>query len=208
MNGTVELLYNNITFDGGAYCRDLGPSSVGKSIVSKNTLQTGHLITQQSLSPALSNLFQKAVKKELIVIKGKPTSFTTIYKDPDVNGNPTFTSDSSSVELTVSFNNDLSDRIYEYIFDVILTSSQQIKVFLYDECRGTGYKATTWYDHWDSQSRGGSTQNNASGGYFLRGHGTHIYFSGEFRNFGDRLVNFGKAYAINEGGAYNEFVSK
>ena len=89
---------------------------------------------------------------------------------------------------------------------VILTSAQQIKVFLYGECGGAGYKATTWYNHWDSQSRGGSTQSNSSGGYFLRGHGTHIYFSGEFRNFGDRLVNFGKAYAINEGGAYNEFV--
>ena len=88
LNGMVEL-YNNITFDGGAYCQDLGPSSVGKSIVNKNTLQTGQLITQHSLSPALSNLFQKAVKKEVIVIKGKPTSFATICKDPDVNGNPT-----------------------------------------------------------------------------------------------------------------------
>ena len=71
LGGTVEL-YNNITFDGGAYCQGLGPSSVGKSIINKNTLQTGHLITQQSLSPALSNLFQKAVKKELIVIKANP----------------------------------------------------------------------------------------------------------------------------------------
>ena len=128
LGGTVELY--NFTFDGGAYCQDLGPLSVGKSIINKNMLQTGHLITQQILSPALSNLFQKAVKKELIVIKGKPTSFTTIYKDPDVNGNPTFTSDSSSVEWTVSFNNDLSNGIYKYMFDVILTSSQQIKVFL------------------------------------------------------------------------------
>ena len=99
LGGSLEL-YNNITFDSGAYCRDLGPSSIGKSVINKNTLQTGHLITQQSLSPALSNLFQKAVKKKLIVIKGKPTSFTTIYKDPDVNGNPTITSDSSSVKLS------------------------------------------------------------------------------------------------------------
>ena len=90
LGGTVEL-YNNITFDGGVYCRDLRPSSIGKATVNKNTLQTGQLITQQSLSPALSNLFQKAVKKELIVIKGKPTSFTTLYKDPDVSGNPNFT---------------------------------------------------------------------------------------------------------------------
>ena len=44
LNGAVEL-YNNITFDGGAYGQDLGPSSVGKSIINKNTLQTGQLIT-------------------------------------------------------------------------------------------------------------------------------------------------------------------
>ena len=71
LGGSLEL-YNNITFDGGAYYRDLGPSSVGKSIISKNTLETGHLITLQSLSPALSRLFQTAVKKEVLVLKGKP----------------------------------------------------------------------------------------------------------------------------------------
>ena len=54
--GAVEL-YNNITFDGGAYCQDLGPLNVVKSIVNKNTLQTGQLIMQQSLLPALSRLF-------------------------------------------------------------------------------------------------------------------------------------------------------
>ena len=86
LGGTVEL-YNNNTFDGCAYCQDLGPSSVGKSIVNKNTLQTGQSITQNSLSPALSRLFQSAVKKELIVLKGKPGSFTVIYKDPIVSGN-------------------------------------------------------------------------------------------------------------------------
>ena len=46
LSGTVEL-YNNITFDGG---QDLGPSSVGKSIINKNTLGTGQLVTQQSIS--------------------------------------------------------------------------------------------------------------------------------------------------------------
>ena len=60
LGGTVEL-YNNITFDGGAYCPDLRPSSVGKSIINKNTLQTGQLITIQSLAPALSRMFQTAV---------------------------------------------------------------------------------------------------------------------------------------------------
>ena len=92
------------------------------------------------------------------------------------------------------------------MFDLILPTSTSIKVFLYGECGGTGYEATIWYDHWDSSFRGGDTQSNASGGYFYRGYGTHIYFSGQFRYFGDKLVNFGKAYAINQSGAYNEFV--
>ena len=206
LNGSLEL-YNNITFDGGAYCRDLNSStSTGREIVNKNTLETGHLITLQSLSPTLSRLFQTVVKIELLVLKGKPSSFSVIYKDPSVNGNPSFTSDASSVDLTISFTNDLSNGIYKYMFDLIFSTATSIKVFLYGECGGTGYNATTWYDHWNGSSRGGSTQNDANGGYFHRGYGTHIYISGEFRHFGDRLVNFGKSYAINQTEAYNEFV--
>ena len=49
-------------------------------------------------------------------------------------------------------------------------------------------------------------QDDVNGGYFHRGYGTHIYISAEFRHFGDRLVNFGKSYAINQTGYYNEFV--
>ena len=146
LNGTVEL-YNNITSDGGAYCQDITSSSTSKAIVNKNTLETGQLVTLKSLSPALSRMFQTAVKKELLVIKGKPISNTVVYKDPSVNGDPTFTSDSSSVELTISFTNDLPNGIYKYEFDLILTSSETIKVFLYGECGGTGCKATSWYQH-------------------------------------------------------------
>ena len=118
---------------------DLNSSSTSKAIVNKNTLETGHLITLRSLSPALSRLFQSAVKKELLVLKGKPSSFNVIYKDLSVNGNPTFTSDASSVELTISFNNELSNSIYKYMFDLILPTSTSIKVFLYGECGGTRY---------------------------------------------------------------------
>ena len=78
------------------------------------------------------------MKKELIVIKGKPASFTTIYKDPDVNGNPSFTSDASSVDLTISFTNELSNGIYKYMFDLIFPTATSIKVFLYGECGGDG----------------------------------------------------------------------
>ena len=136
LNGSLEL-YNNITFDGGAYCRDINSStSTGKEIVNKNKLETGHLITLQSLSPTLSRLFQTAVKKELLVLKGKPGSLSVICKDPSVNRNPSFTSDASSVDLTISFTNDLSNGIYKYMFDLILSTTTNIKVFLYGECGG------------------------------------------------------------------------
>ena len=92
------------------------------------------------------------------------------------------------------------------MFDLILPTSTSIKVFLYGECGGTGYSVTTCYSYWNGSYHGGDTQNDASGGYFQRGYGTHIYFSGQFRYFGDRIVNFGKAYAINQAGSFNEFV--
>ena len=205
LGGSLEL-YNNITFDGGAYCRDLGPSSVGKSIVNKNTLQTGQLITQQSLSPTLSPLFQSAVKKELLGLKGKPSSFTTIYKDPSISGNPTFRTYTNGVELVISFNNDLPNGIYKYTFDIISASTaQSVKVFLYGECGGSGYKATTTYEHWDGTAHGTTKQNNVADGYFHRMYGKHVHVTGHFRNFGKKVINYGKSYAMNDAGAY-EFV--
>ena len=187
--------------------QDLNSStSTGEEIVNKNTLKTGQLITLQSIKPSFARLFQSAVKKELLLSKGKPTSNSVIYKDPSVNGNPSFTTDASSVDLTISFTNDLSNGIYKYMFDLIFSTSTNVKVFLYGECGGTRYNATTWHDHWNGSSRSGSTQNDVNGGYFHRGYGTHIYISEQFRHFGNHLVNFGKSYAINQTGAYNEFV--
>ena len=92
------------------------------------------------------------------------------------------------------------------MFDLILPTTTNIKVFLYGECGGTEYNATTWYDHWNGSSRGGATRNVVNGGYFHRGYGTHIYITGQFRHFRNYLVNFEKSYAINQTGAYNEFV--
>ena len=203
LNGSVEL-YNNITFDAGAYCQNINSSSPSKAIVNKNTLETEQLITMQSLSPALTRIFQTAVKKKLLVF---PSSHTVIYKDPSVNGNLTFTSDSSSVTLDVGFSNDLTDGICKYVFDLILPTSTSIKVFFCGECGGTGYTVNSWYSHWNNGYHGsGATQNDTNGGYFHRGYGTNINFIGEFRLIGGRIVNFGKCYAIKETGAYNEFV--
>ena len=143
------LFHENVGFT-GAFGVDIDSLSSPAALVTKNTLETGHLITLQSLSPALSRFFQSAVKKELLVLKGKPSSFNVIYEDPSVNGGPSFTVDASSVDPTISFTNDLSNGIYKYMFDLVLPTSTNIKVFLYGECGGMGYNATTWYDHWNT----------------------------------------------------------
>ena len=68
--------YDDVTFHARAKCQDLNSlTSTGKEIVNKNTLETGQLITLQSITPSLARLFQSAVKKELLVLKGKPSSF-------------------------------------------------------------------------------------------------------------------------------------
>ena len=162
--------YDDVTFHAGAKCQDLNSStSTGEEIINKNTLETGQLITLQSITPSLARMLQTAIRKELLVLQGKPTSHSVICKDPSVNGNPSFTTDASSVDLTISFTNNLSNGIYKYMFDLIFSTSTSVKVFLYGECGGTGYNATMWYDHWNGSSRGGSTQNDVNGGYFHRG---------------------------------------
>ena len=46
------------------------------------------------------------------------------------------------------------------------------------------------------------------GGYFHRGYGFGIHFPGEFRHYGDYLVNFGLPDALNSAGVYNHFLSQ
>ena len=141
------------------------------------------------------------------MLKGKPSSFSVIYKDPSVNGNPTLTTYTNGVELDISFNNDLPNGIYKYTFDIILASTaQSVKVFLYGECGGSGYKATTTYEHWDGTAHGTTKQNNVADGYFHRMYGRHVHVTAHFRNFGKKVINYGKSYSMNDAGAYNKFV--
>ena len=79
-------------------------------------------------------------------MKGKPTSKTIIYKHPFLSGNPTMMTDSDSVTLNISFTSDLPNGIYKYVFDLYFSATKSIKVFLYGECRGVGYKANTIYE--------------------------------------------------------------
>ena len=206
LNGSLEL-YNNITFDGGAYCRDLNSStSTGKEIVNKNTLETGHLVTLQSITPSLSRMLQTAIKKETIAVQGTPTKYSKIYADLSVNGEPTFTTDASSCEFTVSFNSALPNGIYTYIFDIFLTTWREVKVFLYGECGGTGYIANSWYKYTDTNSSTNITQNDLNGGYFQKAAGKSFHIEGKFRNCWTHVVNYGKAYSLASDGTAHDFV--
>ena len=84
------------------------------------------------------------------------------------------------------------------------TTSTAIKLFLFGECGGVGYKASTKYSHWNNNFQGQEVQNNTLSGYFSRGYGVGVHFKGEFRLFGDHLTNFGMADSINSEGVYNE----
>ena len=79
-------------------------------------------------------------------MKGNPTSSTIITRHHSLYGNPTLTTDSDSVTLDISFSNDLPNGIYKYIFDLYFSTTTNIKVFLYGECGGVGYKSNTIYD--------------------------------------------------------------
>ena len=140
--------------------------STSKEIVNKNTLETGGLVGIQSLNFVVQGLFTQMVKTELFVLKGNQTSSSILKKHTSVNGNPTLTADSDSVALDVSFGNELPNGIYKYFFDVDFSSSKNIKVFLYGECGGVGYNASTWYTYWNNSYQGNERQTNTLGGYF------------------------------------------
>ena len=209
----VDLRYdsanNRFTFHNDigflkAYGTEINSSSLPATLVTLNSLQRGGLLGINSFSPTIKGLFPH----RLLMAKGNVGNFTVIHKDQtvfDTNG-VSLTSYASGIELEVSFKTALPNGIYKYIFDIFLTSSQSVKVFLYGECGGTGYKATTTYEHWSGTAHGTEKQNNVADGYFHRMHGTHLHFSGSFRNYGKKIINYGRASAMNETGSYNEFV--
>ena len=187
-----------------AYGTEINSSSLPATLVTLNSLQNGGLLGIKSFSQTIQGLFPH----RLVMAKGNVANFTVIHKDQtvfDTNG-VSLTSYASGIELDVSFKTSLPNGIYKYIFDLFLTSSQSVKVFLYGECGGTGYKATTTYEHWNGSAHGITKQNNVADGYFHRMYGSHIHISGSFQNYGKKIINYGRASAMNETGSYNEFV--
>ena len=212
----VDLRYdsvnNRFTFHNDigflkAYGTEINSLSLPASLVTLNSLQRGGLLGINSFSPLIKGLFPH----RLIMAKGNVGNFTVIHKDQSVDdtsasGGVSLYSYTNGVTLEIEFKTTLLNGIYKYIFDLFLTSSLGMKVFLYGECGGSGYKATTTYEHWDGSAHGTTKQNNVTDGYFHRMHGSHIHISGSFRNYGKKVINYGRASAMNETGYYNEFV--
>ena len=139
--------YDDVTFKPNAKCKDLNVLSSSDAIVNRNSLETGRLVGIQSLSSTVINLITNSAKHELLIMNGIPTSNTIITRHYSLNGNPTLAADGDSVTLDISFSNDLPKGIYKYVFELHFSPARSVKVFLYGECGGIGYNATTWYTH-------------------------------------------------------------
>ena len=193
------------------YGTEITSTSLPATLVTLNSLQRGGLLGIHSFSPLIKGLFPH----RLLMAKGNVANFTILHQDETVRTNgislTSYTKsvaqgDVKGVTLDISFKSDLPNGIYKYIIDLFLTSSENMQIFFYGECGGTGFKAKTTYEHWSGTAHGTGKQNNVADGYFLRMHGSHIHLSGSFRNYGKKIINYGKAYGMNETGAYNEFV--
>ena len=191
---------NGFKFNSGAYSIGMDASGPPSALVNKHSLETAGLIGIDSFSPTLKNLFPHRF------LMWTPTSHTAVYKEPLFNCDPTYRTATDGCELILSFRSDLPTGIYKYSFDIFLPSSKLINVFLYGECGGTGYKASTKYKYWEWTGTNKVQQADASGGYFLRGLGSKIHIEGAFRYYGKYLENYGMAHTLGEGGQLFEFV--
>ena len=187
------------------YGTEIDSSSLPASLITLNSLQRGGLIGVKSFSPTVLSLFPH----RLLMAQGNVGNFTVMHRDSTVqdgrNG-VTLTSYAQGVYLDILFKTQLPNGIYRYVFDLYFTSSTNFKIYLWGACGKSGFQASTYHEHWSGTAKGTETQTNASGGFFQAMFGSHVHINGEFRYFGDSLVNYGKSRAMNQSGAYNDFL--
>ena len=63
--------YDDVTFKAKARCKNLNILSSSDEIVNKNSLETGHFVGIQSLTPTLQGILSAPTRKELLIMKGK-----------------------------------------------------------------------------------------------------------------------------------------
>ena len=146
----------------------------------------------------------------LVLVKGNPTSYFVLKKHSSLNGDPTLTlKNNNYITFTLGFTDDVPEGAYKYTFDVYFDRSKDVKVYLYGDCGGTGFKSTVRYEQFDFQifnNRLSTSIANATGGFFNRAYGSRITFSGEFRAYQKEVKLVKPSVGIGEGGGYTRFV--
>ena len=155
--------------------------TVLKKCVSRTTIN--------SFSPQIKKLFPHRI----VMAKGNVGNFTVVHQDATIYTNGiTLTSAANHVKLYIPFKRALPNGIYKYVFDIFLTSSEVVKIYLYGQCGERGFRATTRYEHWSGSAHGATDQASAAGGYFSRIHGNYLHLTGSFRNTNQKVTNYGK----------------
>ena len=138
----------------------------------------------------------------ILLVKGKPDNFTTYHKSSIVKSFD-FKKVNKNTEITVYFNNNIAEGVYSYDFTISSDRDDGFDVYLYGDCGKDGYKATTVYRFWGSTDNHNgkqfskTQQTGKKSGYFIRGSGKKVQFTGSFHYHGDKLNNKGMPFSIN-----------
>ena len=138
----------------------------------------------------------------ILLVKGKPDNFTTYHKSSIVKSFD-FKKVNNNTEFTVHFNNTVPRGIYSYDFMISSDRDDGFDVYLYGDVGNDGYKATTIYRFWGStdnhngQQFSKKQQTDKKSGYFLRGSGKKVQFTGSFHYHGSKINNKGKPFSLN-----------
>ena len=91
-----------------------------------------------------------------MTFKGTPGNVTILHKDDMVDtpanmcSNKTldFSKVGSSYQINFGVSPKLSNGIYTYEMDVVLTTSRGYNITLWGDCGGSGYNASAKYKYW------------------------------------------------------------
>ena len=141
----------------------------------------------------------------ILLVKGKPDDFTTYHKSSIVKSFD-FKKVNKNTEITVHFNNNISEGVYSYDFTISSDRDDGFDVYLYGDCGKDGYKVNTVYRYWGSSDNNNgkefskTQQVNKKSGYFIRGNGKTVQFKGSFHYHGNKINNKGKPFSLNVDG--------
>ena len=138
----------------------------------------------------------------VLLIKGKPDDFTTYHKSSAVKSFD-FKKVNNNTEFTVHFNNTVPKGIYSYDYMISSDRDDGFDIKMYGDVGKDGYKASTIYRFWGStvnsngQQFSNKKQTDKKSGYFLRGSGKKVQFTGSFHYHGSKINNKGKPFSLN-----------